>query len=364
MLADRANNARSAAAAEQPRDLPGQPSAVWLTCSGSVARAHDRTGSRRLQTLVRQRLTRVVGLIRASLRAVVQRTAIILNPHSGSAPDREQLCEAVRVAALNADVIPLQTIHDGQQSLARLADAYDVLVAAGGDGTVSTVAAAAVRSGKPLGVLPAGTLNHFARDAGIPLQLEAALDVLAAGHTRLTDVASVNDEVFVNNVSIGAYPRLVWERSRARHVGWPRPLATSVALLRTWIDLDTVSVRITLDTTELVRRTPFVLVGNGAYEVEGTQFGERPTMAGGTLSLYLTPDSGRFSMLVLPLRALIRRLKRYDKFETYTASSIVMKTRGSRIGAAIDGEIRNLETPLRFAIRREALRTIVPAPRG
>jgi diacylglycerol kinase family enzyme len=287
--------------------------------------------------------------------------AIIVNPHSGSAPARGQLCEALRAAALDADVVPLQTTPDAQKWLSRLADGHDVLVAAGGDGTVSTVAAVAERTGKALGVIPAGTLNHFARDTGIPLSLEASLEVIAAGHTRLIDVAVVNDRVFVNNVSIGAYPRLVWERNRARHAGLPRPLATSVALLRTWIDLDTVSVRLTFDDTELVRRTPFVLVGNGEYEVEGTEFGKRPTLSGGTLSLYMAPESGRFTLLMVPVRALLRRLTRHDKFETYTASSIRMDTSESRIRVALDGEIRNLEPPLRFSIRREALRTIVPA---
>ena len=290
--------------------------------------------------------------------------AIVLNTHSGNAPIGGQLCDAVRAAALNADVIPLPAVRDAVQWIDRLADAYDVLVAAGGDGTVSTVAAAALRSGKTLGVLPAGTLNHFARDAGIPLQLEDALGVIAAGHSRLLDVAFVNDRMFVNNASIGAYPRLVWERKRARHGGWPRTLATSVALLRTWIDLDAVTVRIAVDTTELVRRTPFVLVGNGEYEVEGTQFGRRPTMVGGALSLYMTPDNGRFTVLGLPLRALFGRLKRYDRFETYTASSILMKAAGRRIPVALDGEIRNFTPPLRFSIRREALRTIVPAREG
>jgi diacylglycerol kinase family enzyme len=287
--------------------------------------------------------------------------AIIVNPHSGSAPARGQLCEALRAAALDADVVPLQTTPDAEQWLSRLADGHDVLVAAGGDGTVSTVAAVAARTGKTLGVIPAGTLNHFARDTGIPLPLEASLDVIAAGHTRLIDVAVVNDRLFVNNVSIGAYPRLVWERNRARHAGLPRPLAMSVALVRTWIDLDTVSVRLAFDNTELVRRTPFVLVGNGEYEVEGTEFGKRPTLSGGTLSLYMAPESGRFTLVMVPVRALLRRLTRHDKFETYTASSIRMDTTESRIRVALDGEIRSLEPPLRFSIRREALRTIVPA---
>jgi diacylglycerol kinase family enzyme len=287
--------------------------------------------------------------------------AIIVNPHSGSAPARGQLCEALRAAALDADVVPLQTTPDAVRWLSRLAGRYDVLVAAGGDGTVSTVATVAARTGKALGVIPAGTLNHFARDTGIPLPLEAALGVIAAGHTRLIDVAVVNDCVFVNNVSIGAYPRLVWERNRARHAGLPRPLATSVAVLRTWIDLDAVSVRLAFGKTELVRRTPFVLVGNGEYEVEGTEFGKRPTLSAGTLSLYMTPESGRFTLLMVPVRALLRTLTRHEKFETYTASSIRMDTRAFRIRVALDGEIRSLESPLRFSIRREALRTIVPA---
>ena len=167
----------------------------------------------------------------------------------------------------------------GGGSVDQLAASYDVLVAAGGDGTVSTVAAAAARTGKVFGVLPCGTLNHFARDTGIPLDLDEAAAVLAAGHTRALDIGVVNDHVFINNASIGAYPRLVWERSRAREKGLPRPLAMALAVTRTWFDLRSVTARLSVDGRELVRRTPFIFIGNSEYEVTGTDIGKRMTMS-------------------------------------------------------------------------------------
>ena len=88
------------------------------------------------------------------------------------------------------------------------------LVAAGGDGTVNTLAGVAVDAGVPLGVLPQGTLNHFAKDLGIPTDLDDALEVVLAGHTRRVDVGEVSGRIFVNNSSLGVYPRIVRLRER------------------------------------------------------------------------------------------------------------------------------------------------------
>ena len=103
----------------------------------------------------------------------------------------------------------------------------------------------------------------------------------------------INDRVFINNASIGAYPRMVWERNRARQRGIPKPLASALAAVATWLELRTVVVRLDLDGREVVRRSPFVLVGNSEYELEGTRFGRRATMTDGKLSLYVAPGSGR-----------------------------------------------------------------------
>ena len=242
-----------------------------------------------------------------------------------------------------------------------IARQYDILVAAGGDGTASSVAAAAITTGKTFGVIPTGTLNHFARDAGIPMELNDALAAIAAGQTRVLDCGEVNGVVFINNASVGAYPRLVLERDRARRKGLPRSVALSLAVVRTWLKLRTITVRLCVDGKELIRRTPFVFVGNSEYEVEGIQFGRRPAMTDGKLSLYVLPESGRLDSLALSARALLRRLKDHQKFERYQASSISIELSRRRVGVALDGELRLLESPLRFHVRRHALRTIVPA---
>jgi diacylglycerol kinase family enzyme len=287
--------------------------------------------------------------------------AVIVNPRSGSAPAVADLERALGAAGLNATVFTVPEGADVAAWLTELGQSHQVLTAAGGDGTVSAVAAAAAMSGKTLGVIPAGTLNHFARDAGIPLELEQAVAVLAAGHTRLLDAGVVNDRVFVNNASIGAYPQLVWERTRARHKGIPRPIATGIAGIRTWLDLRSVTVRLCVDGKERIRRSPFVFIGNSEYEVEGTQFGRRPLMTDGSLWLYLTPDNGRLGVLTLPVRALLRKLREHDKFETWAASEISIDLPNRRIAVALDGEVMRLASPLRFSVKRGVLRTIVPA---
>ena len=292
------------------------------------------------------------------------RIAIFLNPNAGSAPERASLERAIRQARVSADLHPIPGVRPPDEWISHAARDYDVLVAAGGDGTVSAVASAVVRLSKTLGVIPAGTLNHFARDTGIPLELDKAVAVLAAGHTRLLDVGHVNDSIFVNNASIGAYPRLVRERTRARRAGLPGRVARSVAVLRTLIDLPTVTVRLVVEGLELVRRSPFVFVGNGRYELEGTQIGRRPVMTDGRLWLYVTPNSGRLDILLLAARALLRKLEQHEKFESFQASSISAELSSRRVGIALDGEIKVLETPLLFRIDNNALRTIVPAPEG
>ena len=287
------------------------------------------------------------------------RTAILLNKRSGSAPDAAELaraCDKYRIAA-EIQCMPEQEVRAWATGIAR---EFDVLVAAGGDGTVSIAASAAAEADKTLGVIPAGTLNHFARDAGIPLDIDKAIGLIANGTTRRLHVAVVNDRIFVNNASIGAYPRMVWERHKARQRGLPRPVASAVAVMETWLELRNLTASISIGDGEFVRRTPIIVVGNGEYEVEGTQLGKRETLNNGRLSLYVAPGLGRAAAIALPLRALLGRLKSHDKFEAWTGTSIVVRTAHAHVGVALDGEITRLEVPLRFTIKRNALKVIVP----
>lgn len=289
-----------------------------------------------------------------------RRVAIIRNPRSGSAAEPSALAKA----AMSADV--QVTVADAPDGAAfdpwvrRVAADYDVVVAAGGDGTVSTVAAAVAKAGKTLAIIPTGTLNHFARDLGIPADLDAAAAVIANGHERRVDVGTINDHVFINNVSIGNYPRMVHEREAIEQRGHSRTVATTIAVAKTWWHLRKLNVVLDVDGRHSIRSSPFIIIGNGSYSLSGLSLGKRDQIGDGKLSLYIAPAMGRVGVLALPFRALTGTLEHLERFDVECASTITATFRRPRLGVAIDGEVHELESPLQLAVRRNALRVLVP----
>src|SRR4029079_14151203 len=110
----------------------------------------------------------------------------------------------------------------------------ELLVVGGGDGTISAAASALVGTDTRLGILPLGTLNHFARDLGIPTDLDEAAQLIARGHVRRVDVGEMNGRIFINNSAIGLYPLMVVDRDlQRRRLGRSKRVAMLVASLRT-----------------------------------------------------------------------------------------------------------------------------------
>jgi diacylglycerol kinase family enzyme len=314
------------------------------------------------------------------------RVTLIMNEASGGAASHPDLEVAVGRAGLDVQFIRVRGA-EVREAAERAAASGRTMIAAGGDGTVSTVASVAVRAGAVFGVIPLGTLNHFARDAGIPTNIDAAVAAIAAGCTRALDVGEVNGQTFLNNVSLGIYPRLVWERETARCRGRGKWTAFALALVRTWRRYPTVMVRMTIGGVDLAQRTPFVFVGNGEYRTEGLGLGTRASVTSGRLSIFLAPEYGRFEILTLPFRAIAGRLARDVKFEAFVARTVVLEPsrahyrwfgmRGtahavpdgefrpttpaqSAVMIALDGELANVNIPLRFSVLPKALRTLVP----
>jgi len=242
------------------------------------------------------------------------------------------------------------------------------VVAGGGDGTVSAVASALVGTDKALGVLPLGTLNHFARDLRIPLGVSEAARNVCEGRAVLVDVGEVKgggDEearVFVNNSGLGLYPHIVRRREKlqARESSgkWTAFARAALAILRRYPFLN---VRLSADGRAIARRTPFVFVGNNEYEVEGARIGERDRLDAGRLSLYVAHHTGRLGLLRLALRALFGRLRQAGEFDALSAEEIWVETRRPRrLYVAADGEVAVMTTPLHYRVRPKALRVIVP----
>jgi diacylglycerol kinase family enzyme len=237
------------------------------------------------------------------------------------------------------------------------------LVVGGGDGTLSAAASMLIGTDTALGILPLGTLNHFAKDLRIPLDLDGAVQTIAGGHTLKVDVGGVNDRFFINNSSLGLYPKVVAGRDALRqrlgHKKLPALIWAAFSVLRRYPFLN---VRIDIDGTELARQTPFVFVGNNRYEMEGFSIGERMRLDEAVLSMYVANRTGRLGLLRLALRALCKRLKQSKDFDMATAKHFQVETHHDRLHVANDGELCYMRAPLRYRVLPAALSVVVPRP--
>jgi diacylglycerol kinase family enzyme len=290
--------------------------------------------------------------------------AVILNPASGSA-DRdatpERIVELFAAEGRTATVLsagPGRTVAD--QARAAVEAGCRVAVAAGGDGTVNAVATAVLTEDTLLGVLPMGTLNHFAKDLGLPLGLAEAVHVAAQGTVRQVDVGQVNGRVFLNNSSIGVYPRVVELRRRWESTGlgkWVAALWASLVLLRR---RPFMGVRIRTADDTLVRLTPFVFVGNNEYRMVGLQAASRESLTGGRLALCVMHASLRRSLLVLAWKVLWRGVDQVRELEVFLVTEATVETRRPRLQVSLDGEVAVLASPLEYRILPLALSVMGP----
>ena len=275
-----------------------------------------------------------------------------LREHLASIFEANQIYADMSLARSGAEVTQLA------QDAAR--GPYKVMVAAGGDGTVNSVAAAAVDGGKILGVLPLGTLNHFARDLNIPSGLEAAAQTIVAGHTTDIDVAEVNNRIFLNNSSLGLYPTIVRERQKRERIGfrkWPAFFWATIQALRRYPFLD---VQLRVNGELLDRLTPFVFVGNNEYAMDLFNIGLRDRLDRGVLSIYITHRASRLKLIGLALRAVTGRLRDDKDFLELYSTEVKILTGRKRLRVAFDGEVDLMKTPLHYRVRPGALRVIVP----
>jgi len=238
---------------------------------------------------------------------------------------------------------------------------YKVVVAAGGDGTVSSIAAAVIDTDKTFGVLPLGTLNHFALDLGIPFDLDAAAQTIVAGFTTEVDVAEVNNRIFLNNSSLGLYPIIVRERQKRERLGFGKWPAFFWAIIQAFRRYPLLDVRLRVNGEMLDLTTPFVFVGNNEYAMELLNIGLRERLDKGVLSIYITHRTGRLRLIGLALRAVFGRLRNDRDFLALRSNEVRIQSAHKRLRVAFDGEITVMEPPLEYRVRPRTLRVIVPA---
>jgi diacylglycerol kinase family enzyme len=270
-----------------------------------------------------------------------QRPVLFVNPRSGGGKAAHAgLAEKARELGIDVVVVP------PEKTLAALVDeevsrGADALGVAGGDGSLSVVAAAAVAHGLSFICVPAGTRNHFAADLGVDRDdLVGSLDAFTDGVERRIDVGEVNGRLFLNNVSIGVYGDAVREPTyrdaKARTL-----LETAARVLGP--SGTATNLQIADDRGRLHRNPAVVLVSNNAYSLE-------PPHAPGTRR---TLGSGRLGVLVLD-----RPGGASSPGRSWTATQLELDS-PAPVPAGVDGESVDLTSPLRFVIRPGALRARV-----
>jgi YegS/Rv2252/BmrU family lipid kinase len=291
------------------------------------------------------------------------RTIALVNKSGGKAADgaEARVGEALAAAGIDSDILLVEARDCADRAAACVKQGAELVIAAGGDGTMSTIAGALAGTSAAMGILPLGTLNHFARDLGIPFGLGEAAKLIAAGRRRRIDLAEVNGRTFVNNASIGLYPLMVVDRdSQRQRLGRSKRLAMLVASLRTMARFHANRLAISSDGGEERVDTPLLFVGNNHYRLAMPGAGRRQALDGGELSVMLMRSKSLPGFLAATGRALLGISRADDLVRLDGVRELKVGSPRSHLTLAIDGETVALAPPLAFRMRPKALCVIAP----
>jgi diacylglycerol kinase family enzyme len=242
-----------------------------------------------------------------------------------------------------------------------VSEGIDAVIAGGGDGTVSTIAGLLAGGRIPLGVLPLGHFNHFAKDIGVSVNIREAITEIASGKVKFIDVGEVNGHIFINNSSIGIYPRYVRDREHDRRkFGINKMVAALLSFWKTLTYFPVYKVRLETGENNLKCKTPFVFVGNNEYQMKLFSPQLRPSLTEGFLSLYVSKCTNKLSIIRFSLLFLFKRLDQAKDFTFLKVKEATINIAKKRIEISADGEVLFLEPPLVYRIRPEYLPVIIP----
>ena len=289
---------------------------------------------------------------------------VILNRGAGHHGEDTQAQIAGVFQSQNIAIRILVARHGGEiAALAQEAARSDseIIVAAGGDGTIDAIAAALTGTGKILGVLPLGTFNLFAKRLNIPLELTPAVQIILNGRTAEINVGEVNGRTFLSRSSVGLYPLALRHREKMfRRFGRSRLIALlsgATALMR-WGNVMT--IRLTTACGERLFRTRFVFVCNNPEELDYFRLRGRECIDGHSLAIYLPKPLSPTGILRLGFRMLRRRAEETHDFEMVCAREARLEIEPSLVPVSLDGEVEMMQAPLQYRLRVGALRVRVP----
>jgi diacylglycerol kinase family enzyme len=304
---------------------------------------------------------REVQAMRLSDRSIT----IILNPRSG-VNEKELICQQItdtlgeihKVITL----MPSDDFYDiCEQAVLEAQRTDGVVVVAGGDGTVNLVAGLCCKHGVIMSIIPLGTFNYFARELMIPLDVNAAAQLLLNGQINRVRVGHVNQHLFLNNASFGLYTRIIRNREADKsRFGRFRLVAVLSAIATFLRGQRPFAIKTTVDGVERLYRTAMVFVGNNTFQLNNMDLQIAHCTRADKLAVIVLMPTTRFEMARLLVLGALGKLHDETRLEMFGTDSLVVASKRKKIDVVVDGEVIQCQTPLIFRIEHNALRVVVP----
>jgi len=300
--------------------------------------------------------------------------SIVINSKSGKQPTdpfrpalTQLLGEAGRAFSLHEVKDPSRLAAVATEAVAEACERGGVVVVAGGDGSINTVAQATLGSGRPMAVLPRGTFNYFSRTHGISSDLNEAVQVMLGARAHPVQAGLVNGRLFLVNASLGLYPQLLEDREAyKKQFGRSRLVALVAAVSTLLRGHHRLRLRIEGDQAERDLETPTLFVGNNQLQLEQIGIDEATRLEEGRLvGIVLKPLSST-ALVKLGLRGAFGQLGAADEVSSFAFRRISVTPRQGfgvrRVKVATDGEVVWMKGPLEFKVAREPLWLLRPDP--
>lgn len=253
--------------------------------------------------------------------------------------------------------------HLMQQVLTRHSDLNNpgVVVAAGGDGTLNAVAACLLESNIRMGILPMGTFNYVARALNIPLGLMAAAEVITTGMIRSIHVATINEQIYLNNASLGLYPLFIKKRELLNQKIGRFPLNAYTSGLDVLIrDRKELKLEIEVDEQRYRFKTPLIFFGNNQLQLAELNLKIAECVRMGQIAGVVLAKSDKLTLFKTLLQLIRGKLDHAPDVYSFSAQQVVVYSHQETLSVAIDGEIVEMIPPLKIRVKRSALNVMVP----
>lgn len=240
-------------------------------------------------------------------------------------------------------------------------DNLGIIVAAGGDGTLNSVARRLLHTPIPMGILPLGTFNYVARVLNIPLDILEAARVIAQGAERAVHAAQINDHIYLNNASLGLYPLFIQKRELYnRHLGRLALNAYTSGLDVLIRDRKELKLQIEADGVKYPVKTPLIFFGNNQLQLAGLNLGIAESAAQGKVAGVVVAKSDKLTLFKMLWQLMRGNIEKAPDVYSFAADQVTIHSARKKLTVALDGEIVEMQPPLRISVQKNALKIRVP----